>query len=71
MVDLNVSWAFTNGPHSREDKLKFWEELRNIKDGWSGPWCVVEDFNEILYTQERSTRSSSSNMIAEFHLIFC
>ena len=39
LVDSGLSWVLTsiNRPHSREDKLKFWEELRSIKDSWSGP----------------------------------
>jgi len=47
--------------------LRFWEELRLIKDQWSGPWCVGEDFNEILYPHERSLGLSPSNSIEEFH----
>ena len=57
LVDSYLSWAFTSvyGPHSQEDKLKFWEDLRSIRDGWRGPSCVAGDFNEILHNRERST----------------
>ena len=68
-VESGFDWAFTGvyGPQARTDKLRFWEELRLIKDKWSGPWCVGGDFNEILYPHERSSGVSPSNSIEEFH----
>jgi len=57
LVNSGLSWAFNSvyGPHSREDKLKFWEELCNIRDAWSGPWCITGNFNKILQGRERDT----------------
>ena len=51
MVKGGLVWAFIRvyRPHTRVDKLRFWEELGHIKYGWHGPWCIGEDFNEILY----------------------
>ena len=37
------------------------------RDGWSGPWCIGEDFNEILYPQERSSGLCPMNTMLEFH----
>ena len=67
-IDSSLPWAFTGvyGPHSREDKLNFQEELRNIRDGCRGPQCVTGDFNEILYNQERNTRPTTSNTMGDF-----
>ena len=47
--------------------MRFWEELRLIKDKCSGPWCVGGDFNEILNHHERSSGLSPSNSMEEFH----
>jgi len=51
LIDSGFMWTFTvvYGSHTRVDKLRFWEELGHIKYGWHGPWCIGEDFNEILY----------------------
>jgi len=39
LVYGNISWAFTGvyGPHVRVDKLRTWDDLQRIRDGWSGP----------------------------------
>jgi len=68
MGDGSTSWAFTGvyGPHVRVDKLRTWDELRWIRDGWSGPWCLGGDFNEILHSQEMSTGVCPSNAMVEF-----
>jgi len=54
-VEGGFTWAFTRvyGPQARSDKLRFWEELQRTKDSWPGPWCLGEDFNEILYPEDR------------------
>ena len=53
MRDDSTTWAFTGvyGPHVRGDKLRMWDELRRVRDGWLGPWCIGGDFNEILRPQ--------------------
>jgi len=68
MMGGDFEWAFMGvyGPQSRFDKLRMWEELQSTRDGWSGPWCVAGDFNEILHGHERSTGVGSSNTMAEF-----
>ena len=67
MGDDSFSWAFTGvyGPHTRGDKLRMLEELGRVRDGWSGPWCLGGDFNEILYAYERNTGVCSSNVMSE------
>ena len=68
MVDGGTSWAFTGvyGPHVRDHRLKMWDELQRIRDGWFGPWCIGRDFNETLHSQERSTGVCPSNVMVEF-----
>ena len=68
MRDGNFSWAFTGiyGPHAKVDKLRMLEELGQVRDGWSGPWCIGGDFNEILYAYERNIGVCPSNAMAEF-----
>jgi len=67
-VASGVAWLGTGvfGPQTRTNKVRFCEELRLIKDKWSGTWCVGGDFNEILYPYERSSGLSPSNSMAEF-----
>jgi len=50
LVGGSIPWAFTGvyGPHVKVDKLRMWDELRCIGDGWYSPWCIGGDFNEIL-----------------------
>ena len=69
MVGDNFTRAFWGvyGPYTRTDKLRMWDELQCVKNGWSGPQCIGEDFNEILDYQERSTSVCSSNAMVEFH----
>lgn len=70
MVDGSFSWGFTGvyGPHARVDKLRMWDELSRIRDGWSGLWCIWGDFNEILHCYERSTCACPSNAMANFEI---
>ena len=39
MIGDSFNWAFTGvyGLHTREDKLRMWDELQRVKNGWSGP----------------------------------
>ena len=68
MRDDNFSWTFTGiyGPQARGDKLQMLDELRRVRDGWGGPWCLGGDFNEILYVNERNTGVCPSSAMAEF-----
>jgi len=54
------------GSHPKDDKLKFWEELRSIRDGWSSHWSIAGELNGILHSRERTTSVSASNTKAEF-----
>jgi len=67
-VGGDFEWAFTGvySPHTKFDKLRMWEELHYTRGGWSDPWCVARDFNEILHSHERSTCVCPSNTMAEF-----
>jgi len=68
-VGGGFTWAFFGiyGLQARLDKLRFWKELRRIRDGWPSPWCIAGDFNEILYPQERSSGLCPMNIMLEFH----
>ena len=49
-------------PETPRGQAQVWEELHNIEDGWSGPWCIAGDFNEIPHSRERTTWVNASNM---------
>ncbi|MEX5523364.1 hypothetical protein, partial [Bacillus cereus] len=34
-------------------RIELWEELTSFKDQVMGPWCVVGDFNSVLYESEK------------------
>lgn len=42
------------GPCDGSLLIVFLEELWGIRDDWSGPWCLVGDFNEILNPTNRN-----------------
>ncbi|KAF9619288.1 hypothetical protein IFM89_006475 [Coptis chinensis] len=39
--------------NKRAERLILWEDLISLKASFSGPWCVVGDFNNALYSHER------------------
>ncbi len=40
------------GPHSADGRRGLWEELSGVRQRWTGPWCVVGDFNVIRFPSE-------------------
>jgi len=64
--DFNLAFTGVYGPHTRFDKLRMWKELLCARDGWSSPWCIGGDFNEILHGHERSTRVCPYKTMVEF-----
>ncbi|XP_058076384.1 uncharacterized protein LOC131224965 [Magnolia sinica] len=42
------------GPNDDHIRVDFWEELSNIKQSFSGPYCFVGDFNVIRFVEEHS-----------------
>jgi len=38
--DFACAFIDVYGPQTRQDKLRMCDELRCLKDGWSGPWCI-------------------------------
>lgn len=56
-IDPNVQggWFLTIVyAHPQERKrLELWEELQLIKHNVTAPWCVVGDFNSVLYEAEK------------------
>jgi len=57
MVEGDSTWAFTGvyGPQARVDKLRFWEELQSIRDGWpkSGRDAVYSKLDRFLVSLDR------------------
>ena len=54
------------GPVEKRLRESFWEELGLIKGLWEDPWCVGDDFNEILSPNERSRGGRNSNSMRRF-----
>lgn len=42
------------GPQDDGDKALFLEELEAIRDSFTGPWAVTDDFNLILSEQDKT-----------------
>lgn len=34
---------------------EFWEELKDIRGSWEGPWIIGGDFNVIRFVNEKSS----------------
>ena len=68
MPEDGFQWAFTGvyGPVENSDREAFWEELGSIKGLWEGPWCVGDDFNEVLFPYESSRGGRLSNSMRRF-----
>ncbi|XP_074264170.1 uncharacterized protein LOC141586748 [Silene latifolia] len=49
-----------------EDRKNLWEDLRQIKDNNTLPWCICEDFNSVLNYNERIGRSVLWRKICDF-----
>ena len=68
MAEDMYQWVFSRVYGSIERSLResFWEELGSISGLWEEPWCVGDDFNEILSPNERSRGSMISNTMRRF-----
>ena len=68
MAENMYQWVFSRVYGSIERSLResFWEELGSISGLWEEPWCVGNDFNEILSPNERSRGSRISNTMRRF-----
>ena len=42
------------------------EQLQCTRDGWSDPWCVAGDFNEILQEHKRNIGVCPFNTMVDF-----
>ncbi|XP_057418408.1 uncharacterized protein LOC130712598 [Lotus japonicus] len=54
-VGFSGGWILTvvyASPQERR-RIELWEELTSFKDQVMGPWCVVGDFNSVLYESEK------------------
>lgn len=48
----------------RQRRRESWEMLRRLKDKSTLPWCVLGDFNDMMYTHEnRGGRSQPLNLL--------
>ena len=68
MEEDGFQWAFSGvyGPVEKSLIEPFWEEFGSIKGLWEEPWCVGDDFNEILSLDERSKGGRTSNSMRRF-----
>lgn len=68
------SWALTviYGSPQRALRQSLWENLSDISNGMSYPWCAVGDFNAILKASEKGgSRTSSSSSTCDPFKIVC
>ncbi|XP_074298813.1 uncharacterized protein LOC141629758 [Silene latifolia] len=50
----NVKWRCTGfyGWSAVKDRHLSWRQIRLLGEEYSGPWCCMRDFNEVLFTNE-------------------
>ncbi|XP_058096318.1 uncharacterized protein LOC131241978 [Magnolia sinica] len=54
------------GPISQSLRASLWDELSQVRRSFSGPWCVVGDFNITRYPEDHSRRRRPSSAMARF-----
>jgi len=65
------AWVFIGayGPHMRVARMRFWEELCQIRNGWQRHWCVGGISMISCILKRRSLVACPSNSTEEFHYI--
>ncbi|XP_020262628.1 uncharacterized protein LOC109838607 [Asparagus officinalis] len=65
----NFKWTLSSvyGPHCNKERMVFWQELKDIKNTFSGPWIVVGDFNVTSNSSERKGKSNYRREMEEFN----
>lgn len=66
--DAEEDWMITRVyvPCIDNRKLEFFNELESIRSYWASPWCICEDFNEVLCLAERSKERNISGGMQMF-----
>lgn len=62
-------WCYTDfyGFPERNRRRESWDMLRTLKDKSTLPWCVLRDFNDMMYVHEkRGGRSQPLNLLTGF-----
>ncbi|KAF5183828.1 Dnase i-like superfamily protein, partial [Thalictrum thalictroides] len=59
ILSSNSSFLFTciYASNDRQERLLLWKDIINLYRGIKTPWCVLGDFNNVLYSHERVGRS--------------
>ncbi|KAL4274856.1 hypothetical protein AHAS_Ahas20G0049000 [Arachis hypogaea] len=57
-MNFNCAFCLVYGAHTREEKRVVWEELSYIVSLCQVPFCLLEDFNEILQVEDRKGLNS-------------
>lgn len=57
------------GPQAQGEKLRFLQELRDIRSACSGPWAVVGDFNLIYQDQDKNNTNLNRRMMGRFRRV--
>ena len=47
-------------------KKNLWDELKEVQQRWSIPWCLLRDFNVVRFPSEQLERSRFSSAMFEF-----
>jgi exonuclease III len=58
-------WRLTGyyGYHERGRRRLAWDFLRNLSNQFTGPWCILGDFNDIMDASEKRGRNIRSNWL--------
>ena len=49
-----------------QKKKNLWDELKEVQQRWSIPWCLLRDFNVVRFPSEQLERSRFSSAMFEF-----
>jgi hypothetical protein len=63
-----AQWGLTvvYGPQGDSDKLRFLQELRNVRVCFGDRWLVVGDFNMIFQAQDKSNANINRRLMGSF-----
>lgn len=61
-------WCFTAvyGPQPDADKVEFLDELRSIRQTFTGPWLISGDFNLLLEATDKNNRNINRRNMGRF-----
>lgn len=68
-ISEGVEWLFIGvyGPPTVKNRGAFWEELRDIRKAWNGPWVVSGDFNVIRLVNEKHPVGVRTRSMKDFN----